>query len=280
VNATCLSADDCASGRCTSGLCRPACSGSCTACSADGDCSGTAASCEPTDKVCLSACAGPITITTSDDLLDKRYCKEIRGGLSFTAQFTDVTTTDLPYLKSVTGGLTVTGLSGTTVSLMHFNLAALQSIGGALTIGEITSLVDVQFPSLTTLGTASSPSSSQLGTFTVDRVLMPALTQVYGDLSFGGTDKLTRIDLGRLQAVSGAFALSGMPHLASINIPALTRIGGDLSLYALYLLPYSAVSRLNSTSVVAGTITASEIGCCLLGSVSSYMCAQSSYTCN
>jgi hypothetical protein len=220
---------------------------------------------------------GDVTISTIDDLAYYRHCKEIRGNLIFSPKFTDLTATDLPFLKSVTGDVRLTGLSGSR--LAHFNLSAVQTIGGGLGLGEISNLVDVQLPALTTLGTAGAPSSSQLGTFFAERILMPALTQIYGDLIIGLDDRLTTIDVSKLQTVTGAFMLGDLPHLTSIDIHALTRIG-SLSLSALSRVPYATFSRLSSTSVVSGMISLSEIGCCLPGNEQKFMCAKAPDTCN
>jgi hypothetical protein len=228
------------------------------------------------DGIDSAVCMGDVTISTIDDLAYYHHCQEIRGDLIFSPKFADLTVTDLPFLKNVTGSVRLTGPSGS--SLVHFNLSSVQTIGGGLSFGEIANLVDVQLPALTTLGTAAAPSSSQLGTFLAECIRMPSLTQVYGDLNIGLDDRLATIDLAKLETVTGAFTLGGMPHLTSIDIHALTS-AGSLSLSALPRMPYATFSRLNSTSVVSGTISLSDIGCCLPGNEQKLNCDER-YTCN
>ena len=250
------------SSRCLSGW--YSCNGTCqqTACDpgdtclADTDCGGTEGRCDSATKRCTEVCTSK-SMQTPTDVTLARYCREIRGDLNLPGSSTLMTiaATDLPYLRLVTGNITMAG-----GSIQSLTLSALTEVRGVLTVSGFGTLAS--FPALTTIGSptvAGGGFNAQL--FNMPDLLLPQLTRVNGPLTIT-ISPVARVDMRRLVRVTGNLELNGLYQLTNLDFRALTTVDGSTKKFAAMLrVPWSSISYLTRISGA----TFDDIGCCVLG---------------
>jgi hypothetical protein len=197
---------------------------------------------------------------------DIRHCATITGNLTLnpSADLRSIEPADLlPYLTRVEGQLS---RSQAGTNLTDLLLPELEHLGALVLNTDLDSAI---FPKLTTVGpySGSNPQPAVLymvgGAVTVE---MPELQTITGGLGMS-SPLTTRLHLPRLATVTGDFDISWfIPQLLSdANFSRVEAITGNLILENLCRLPYSSVSRLESSSIVSGSRTVANIGCCVFG---------------
>jgi len=187
-------------------------------------------------------CTGDVTITSSDavNAFTARGCTSITGSLTIAG--TELTSVNLPALKTVSGDIVI----GVDTTLTSLSLPALTTVGGSLNVLGNSALTGLSLPALTTIGddlhvsintTLTSfnlPVLTTLGgsiEFSGNRTLtsfsLPVLTSV-GNLYVGNNTALTNFSFPVLTAVRYNLVVGGTTALTSFSLPVLTTVAGDL----------------------------------------------------
>jgi hypothetical protein len=205
------------------------------------------ATCEATAHVCVTVC--PTTTILSHVNLDAaRYCREIAGDLILEPNFATIGPDALAYLVEVSGSVNAVSIASTQSVLESITLPALATIGGELRFGSLPNLKLASFPRLKHVG-----SNLRFGLTTVERISLPQLTMVGGDVSFS----------------------TGLNSLSQLELDMLSSVGGSLTLFALCRLPWSQVEGISTLGMSQAVL---DIGCCT--TLASHACNTSACTCN
>jgi hypothetical protein len=165
-------------------------------------------------------------------------CEQVDGPLLFWEDVTSVA--GLETIRTVTGYIS-----------MNLPLDDISGLSGLETVSGFISLVDLAVPELDF--PALKEVGGDLGLLSLDsaeRISLPKLTTVGGDLDIGGTPA-TEIDLDALEHVQGNITISSNSNLPTLNeLPSLLE-AQSLEIYANEKLPQCEVdaiaTRLNVT---------------------------------
>jgi hypothetical protein len=135
-----------------------------------------------------------ITVERAQDLVDVRDCREIDGDLLLRADDLDaVSAQSLPHLRRIAGSLISLG-SG---PLREIVLPALREVGA-----DDEDVLELA-----------------LDASTLERIELPALERVNGNLGIAALGALHTLDLSSLEHVSGVLGLVNLPNLADLRLP-------------------------------------------------------------
>ncbi|HUQ05518.1 MAG TPA: hypothetical protein VM261_23610 [Kofleriaceae bacterium] len=146
----------------------------------------------------------PVRVHAQEELDALRGCTtlpglELRGAVPFDL-------TPLESLTAIGGDLTFRG----TFALGGVRLPALARVGGAVTIVSNLELGGVYLPRL-----ASARSLTITDAPPLLEIMLPALAEIPGDLTFARLPQLELVDLSALPAVGGAFVVEKAPRIAT-----------------------------------------------------------------
>ncbi|MDB4985356.1 MAG: hypothetical protein JWN04_534 [Myxococcaceae bacterium] len=212
--------------------CVPACAPNCvpgSACTADNQCS-TGSTCNPQGKVCVTTTCGGGTISFQTDINRLKYCASVGGSLVIDRTPSTITDWSLPYLKTITGGLTSSPTIMGNVDTPSITFEALEAIGGDLELGNLQGPQTISMPQLKTVGG----------------------TMVLGMCSF------VSADFGHLTSVGKDLQLVALGEAGNINIPMLQSVKGAVTAYALSLVPWYSISQL---ATLGTSQSISTVGC-------------------
>jgi hypothetical protein len=161
------------------------------------------------------------------DTIDLPALKSVEGGLSITRD--GLTTINMPALISVKGFIEILG--GEDNSLKNINMPVLTTVGG-LSIHYAWALTNVEFPELSTV-TFSLELSRMISLTSLN---LPALASVGGSIDFRNNRALTTFSLPGLMTIDGSLIIQtdrGYENfeLTTIEFPQLTTIGKDLHVH-------------------------------------------------
>jgi hypothetical protein len=203
-------------------------------CSDEADCSGIGSSREPSGE-CVVRCPS-VVVATHADLQAARHCREIDGDLELRASdFAGIGADDLPYLERVSGSIL--------------------SVGGS-------PLEGISLPALREVGTPGAQNIIELGfdASTLQRISLPALETVHGDMAITAAGALTELDAARLTTVDGAFGLINLPHLTSVDLNEDLHAGRLIAFEYLCAMPYAALP--DTSDLAAEQKSVRDLGCC------------------
>lgn len=226
-----------------------------TPCSNGGTCSvaADAYTCKCVDGYTGTNCeleiCDDVAVRSRADVDDNRLCAEIRGTLDISAVgLGAITADDFPFLKTITGRLTIRGAhsaqGGGNENLQTVTLSKLETVGGGIQI--VSSAIE---------GTGISGPLSELH--------LPALATL-GDQGIGSIglnqSTLRVLQLPSLAMTAGPVTFFYAPELCVINMRKLTRVQGDVLIAQVPRIPASAFETLRSAAT--GVVMAREVGCC------------------
>jgi hypothetical protein len=181
-----------------------------------------------------TSCPG-MTLRTRAELQGLRSCREIAGDLVVEpVDFTVLTAADLPDLRRITGSLVAFG----TTRLEELTLPALVEVG---TTGH-GDMIDIGY----------DPE-------TLQRVSLPALEVVHGDLVVAVALQLRALELPNLRDVDGRFELLTLPELRELHVLAAVRASDSVAIEHVCRLPADHLLDIASAS---GDVRVRGIGCC------------------
>jgi hypothetical protein len=186
----------------------------------DGDGVLSDAEVDQADYVCNGAAVGP--------LLEGSFTIESAADVATLAQLVRVTG-DVILAPGAPDPLEVTGL---------------RMIDGRLLARDGTHLASVTFTELVSVGDLDL-------TMAADRLALPALVRVYGDIDLAASDT-AEIELGGLPWVSGSVHVQGTPRL---DVGRLTTIGRTLDVPAALLPRFAALTTLGFLAITDPELT-------------------------
>ena len=195
------------------------------------------------------------------------------------SNLTKLTTVSFPTLAAVGGSMTLNSSSALTSlslpalagivgnfspalsSIATLSMPSLVYVGGTFTCNSITAnlLTNVNFPSLTFVGSAFSIASSAVGsTNSLVTCSFPSLVSVGASTLFNGSFRsLTTASFPSLVSVGSNFAFTSFGSataLTSISLPALTSIGGNFSMVNTGSLGSMTTLDLPSLAYIGGPV--------------------------
>lgn len=170
---------------------------------------------------------------------------EITGNLTIDGDESDISSLNLPNIRTIGGNLTINGQSRVTTVLMpnlssvgevlrlyampamtSFNFNALQS-ADSLQIFNNGALRTATFPSLVRVGTGPLTISGNAGLTFFE---IPVLSEVVGDISVSNNLALTSMDLGVSTEWGGRFLFTRNGAFINLNVPHVERVIGDVTI--------------------------------------------------
>lgn len=193
----------------------------------------------------LTSCDGYMVLrnTANNTLLaslELPSLERIRGILTI-EKYTSLTTLALPKLAQIDGNVTFTTLS----AVEELALPELTRCG-AFTATNLNSAARFSLPHLTSVPGNFSISGLTSGSGTSAQAIeLPLLADVAGDFLLKmGAAKIDRISLPALTEVGGKFDIEYLRQVASLEIPRLTKVGTSFYLYYMDALTELDISRI------------------------------------
>jgi hypothetical protein len=157
-----------------------------------------------------ATCGGAIVIAAQADVARLAGCTTVRSLVVRTGAAIDLG--KLGTLREVAGDVTI----GPTVAMPEIQLPAVERIAGVLRITVNGSASGVFLPELRAVGGIAIVDNPA-----ITIVAMPMLAAVGGDLVVRNNAALEVILAPSLQNVVGTLAVTGVPHLATVDLGAV-----------------------------------------------------------
>jgi hypothetical protein len=203
---------------------------------------------------CVTEIDGNLTVRPTESVVRLPALQEVSGDVlievndTTAGDFSTAERADLPALTTIGGTLHFHHLMGGYGSTVELGLPALTALAGDL---------DLVLSSFNGDSEGLAALASVAGNLTITAVgdlyvsdLLPALTQVQGDVLVQSNAGSSGYILNQLESVGGTLELISLSRLAQPSFDNLTAVGGDLRMAGVY----SDVSRFPSLSDVGGTL--------------------------